>query len=227
MMAPYLDYEYIHRALTENGVGSLDTFGKAVEHLRKLRATRHHLDASLYIQRYEATIVAAARVMANEITSELEALTKLSSGRLKDPSWAVLADINSEYLLTVSKVSDMWLGIVEATAGEEKELISIRSSIAARYFSMRSSLLYHFFTNYAAKKETGTTLSTQNYLVDLIKICIKCIAEERDVAVKFFSSTFPTYSPQFKYGCAPLVNLGLIFLTMILGGILKEYSCPS
>lgn len=200
MMAPYVEYEIIHRTLTEDVSGSLDSFKKAVNHLKKLRSTRHHLDASLYIQRYEATIVAAAKMMANEITSELEALTKLSSGRLKDPSWAVLADINSEYLLTVSKVSDLWLCIVEATDEEEKELSGISSTVIARYFSLRSSLLYHFFTKYATKKKSGNTLNTQEYLFDLIKICIKCIAEERDVAVKFFSSTFSTYGSQFKYG---------------------------
>lgn len=204
MMAPYVDYESVYNATVGNVASSPDAFAKAIEYLRQLRMTRHHLDAPLYIQRYEAIVITAAKAMANDIVTELDTLTKLSSSRLKSPSWSILADINAEYLLTVDRISSRWLELARATDDGNKALSDMVTGVAARYFSTRSSLLHHFFTNYAAKQRPNDAPSMQEYLFDLIKISINCLAEERKIATRFFAATFAAQAAQFRYIVLPV-----------------------
>lgn len=109
IMAPYLDYERLYKAMMDVTDVLSPTFLQALpscsQHYRDLQAATGHIDAPLYAQRYHGLVSHGIKSLQQAIITELDTVTKLSSIRLRTPTLQVLADVNAEFLLSAAKLS--------------------------------------------------------------------------------------------------------------------------
>lgn len=106
-----------------------------------------------------------------------------------------LANVNAEFLVCATTVTDS-LAILESGSNQLPDLKESVTNIVNRYFSIRTSLLYHFYNSFFESIEEYLPLEQLTRIVELVHHILR---EERLIANHLFGNLFPHFHSQFKY----------------------------
>ena len=193
-MNPYLYYEQRYRTLLDNNNEPLErdfliALQSSLDNSLHLSTRLHHKDAPLYYQRYQNLIRKASKSLTGAILRKLESLTKVSSGRLKEATWTVLEDINAEFLI-LAETLHAAVNLIFTNFERHKDLPpEHQSSLAKKYFAIRTSLLHHFYVSHIDQQMEKQPI-VGVLLGDLIKMTHTILKEERTIAARLFGKHF-------------------------------------
>lgn len=154
--------------------------------------SRAHIDGPLYLEKYKELVQQVSTLAKKVIIDEIDKVTKESSSRLRSFTPNLLQDINTDYTVTINKISKTLECLLRASESHP-ELMEAETMVG-RYYSCRLSLLRLLLSSIDAQVEPAT--EQRIVLVDTLFLILE---HERSLAQSLLRQHFASHESKLLY----------------------------